>query len=137
MADNKYMCDYARLGTSSCKKCKQKLAKGGLRLAKVVNNPFTDEGGEMKMYHHANCLFETFIRARATTKIIEEPEDIHGFDELNDEDKDMLKKLIKGEISLSSHKMHVACAGLILILHSADDRGRYFVTMSLIGWAQA
>ena len=38
MTDNKYSCDYARLGTSSCKKCKQKLEKGGLRLAKVYES---------------------------------------------------------------------------------------------------
>lgn len=96
MADNKYLCDYARLGTSSCKKCKQKLPKGGLRMAKVVPNPFTDEGGEMKQYHHASCLFETFIRARATTKIIQEDDDVEGFENLEADDKEMIRKLIKG-----------------------------------------
>ena len=35
IAENRYSCDYARLGTSGCKKCKAKLAKGSLRLAKV------------------------------------------------------------------------------------------------------
>ena len=30
----------------------------------------------------------------------------------------------------------VVFAGLILCLRTANERGRYFVTMSLIGWAQ-
>ena len=51
------------------------------RLAKVTANPFSD-GDDMKLYHHPACLFETFKRARATTKIIEEPGDIEGFQEV-------------------------------------------------------
>ena len=35
MADNRYAADYAKVGTSSCKKCKQKLEKGSFRIAKV------------------------------------------------------------------------------------------------------
>jgi DNA ligase-3 len=48
MSENKYIVGYARLGTSSCKKCKSKIDKGGLRIGKVVSNPFSDEGGDMK-----------------------------------------------------------------------------------------
>lgn len=95
MADNKYLCDYAKLGTSSCKKCKQKLAKGSLRIAKVVPNPFTEGGGDMKQYHHPSCLFETFLRAKATTRIIEDLTDVENHDVLTDEDKAMIQDLIK------------------------------------------
>ena len=35
MAENRYSADYAKVGTSSCKKCKQKLEKGSFRIAKV------------------------------------------------------------------------------------------------------
>ncbi len=35
MADNRFSADYAKLGTSSCKKCKQKIGKGEFRIAKV------------------------------------------------------------------------------------------------------
>lgn len=35
MAENRYAADYAKVGTSSCKKCKQKLEKGSFRIAKV------------------------------------------------------------------------------------------------------
>lgn len=96
MADNKYIVGYAKLGTSSCKKCKQKIEKGGLRIGKVTPNPFTDDGGDMKQWFHPKCIFETFVRARATTKKIEDPDDAEGFYDLKDEDKDEIKKLIDG-----------------------------------------
>ena len=38
------------------------------RIAKVTPSPF-NEGDEMKLYHHPACMFETFKRARATTKV--------------------------------------------------------------------
>ena len=97
MAENRYAADYDKLGRASCKKCKQKLPKGEMRIAKVVANFFHDGEGVMKQYHHPKCMFETFIKARATTKIIEGPDDLEGFAELKDEDKDAIKALIAGE----------------------------------------
>ena len=96
MSENKFLADYAKVATSGCKKCKQKLAKGSFRIAKLVSNPFSEEGGDMKQYHHPSCVFETFIRARASTKIIEDPSDVQGFDDLEDDDKQLLRNLIKG-----------------------------------------
>lgn len=98
MADNKYLVGYAKLGTSSCKKCKQKIDKGALRIAKLVYNPFSDEAGEMKQWFHPQCIFESFQKARASTKKIEEPDDVEGFADLDQEDKEQILKLIKGTI---------------------------------------
>ncbi|CAF4572164.1 unnamed protein product, partial [Didymodactylos carnosus] len=95
MAENRYLADYAKLGTSSCKKCKQKIEKGGLRLAKVVKNPFTDEGGEMKQYFHTNCMFDTLMNARATTQVIESTTDIDGWSGLQPADKEQILEQIK------------------------------------------
>ena len=100
MSDNKFIVGYAKLGTSSCKKCKTKIDKGELRIGKVVSNPFSDEGGDMKQWYHPDCMFETFKRARATTKKIEEPEDMEGFGDLEQKDKDTLNKLIDGMLML-------------------------------------
>lgn len=52
-----------------------------LRMARMVPNPFTTDSNnpsEMKQYFHADCLFETLTRCRATTKVIESPADIEG-----------------------------------------------------------
>ena len=97
MTENRYGIDNAKMGTSGCKKCKVKITKGGLRIAKIVPNPFTESGGDMKQYFHPQCIFETFVRARATTKKIESPEDLEGWSNIGQEDKDEVLKLIKGE----------------------------------------
>jgi hypothetical protein len=96
MADNKFCADYDKRGMAACKKCKQKLTKGQMRLGKVTVNPFGDGGGDMKLWHHPQCLFDTFLRARASTKIIEDPSDVEGFNDLQDEDKDAIRDLIAG-----------------------------------------
>lgn len=111
MSDNRFAADYDKLGRASCKKCKQKLNKGELRIAKITANFFHEGEGVMKQYHHPKCMFETFVRARSTTKIIEGPDDLEGFVELKDEDKDALKALIAGEqsdcpyLSMNIHRL--------------------------------
>ena len=45
--DPYFEASYAKLGTSSCKKCKEKIEKGSLRLAKV-------------MYVHKSDFFKSF-----------------------------------------------------------------------------
>ena len=96
MAENKYSVDYAKMGTSKCKKCKQPIAKKDPRIAKHVSNPFSDDGSDMKQYHHPACMFETFLRARATTKKIEDPSDLEGFENMEEAEKKMIRKLIDG-----------------------------------------
>jgi len=77
-----------------CKKCKQKIEKGEVRIAKITANPFSDEG-VMKNYHHPACLFQTFINARATTKVIEDPGDLEGWSEIKADDQKTILTLIK------------------------------------------
>jgi DNA ligase-3 len=93
MADNRYCIEYAKTGRSGCKKCKSQLEKGVARMGKITPNPFSDDGGEMKVWYHMRCMFETLKRAR-TAKKIETPADIEGFPDMKDEEKDELKKLI-------------------------------------------
>lgn len=59
MADARYCVESAKTGRSSCKKCKQQIEKGVGRIGKVTANPFSDEGGEMKVWYHTRCMFET------------------------------------------------------------------------------
>ncbi|XP_038060939.1 DNA ligase 3-like [Patiria miniata] len=104
MADNRYSVDYARMGTSKCKKCKQGIAKKEARIAKLVSNPFSEEGGDMKQYHHIKCMFEALLRARPTTKKIDDPEDLEGFDLMEDEDKKTIKELIQDLATKTKNK---------------------------------
>ena len=49
----------------------------------------------MKHYYHPACIFETFKKARATTKIIEDPSDLDGWQDIKQEDRDTVLKLMK------------------------------------------
>ncbi|XP_050516904.1 putative uncharacterized protein DDB_G0282133 isoform X2 [Diabrotica virgifera virgifera] len=73
----------ANNGRATCKHCKEKCPVGKWRIAKVGFNPFG--AGKMKLWHHIKCLFKAFLNQRAETRRIEAPEDIQGW-ELLDED---------------------------------------------------
>lgn len=83
----------AKQGRANCKKCKQKCLTGELRIAKLAANPFGD--GKMKMWHHVSCLFDQFLAQRATTKRIENSDDIDGWDNLDGNDQEELLKCIE------------------------------------------
>lgn len=84
-ADEKLFCaERAKSGRAKCKKCKNTIDVGALRLAKLVVNPFGT--GKMKAWHHLPCLFEVFKRQRVTTPKIEKIDDIGGFELLSFDD---------------------------------------------------
>ncbi|XP_044227617.1 DNA ligase 3 isoform X1 [Thunnus albacares] len=92
MADQRFLVEYAKRGTAGCKKCKDKIQKGIVRIGKIVPNPFSESAGEMKEWYHVKCIFEKLERARATTKKIEDITDLEGWEELQDEDKELIDK---------------------------------------------
>ncbi|NWY18869.1 DNLI3 ligase, partial [Aphelocoma coerulescens] len=94
MAEQRYCVDYAKRGTAGCKKCKEKIVKGMVRIGKIVPNPFTESGGDMKEWYHVKCMFEKLDKARATTKKIEDITDLEGWEELQDEEKETINKYI-------------------------------------------
>ena len=95
MADNKYLIEYAARGTAACKKCKEKIGKGEIRIAKLTANPFNDDpDAVLKNWHHVPCIFDIFSRARATTKTIEDVDDLPGWDTIKPEDRPDIMKLI-------------------------------------------
>lgn len=74
----------------------QKIESGQLRIAKMVPNPFSDNAGDMKQYYHPSCLFDSFLKARANTLVVSSPEDLEGWADVNDADKDDILKRIEG-----------------------------------------
>ena len=94
MSDTTFKAEYAKTNRSNCKKCKGTITKGELRIAKLTPSPFS-EGDSMAQWHHPACLFQAFQKVRATTKIIEEPDDLDGYGDLEDGDKKALLKLIE------------------------------------------
>lgn len=94
MSEQRFLVEYAKRGTAGCKKCKEKIGKGLVRIGKVVPNPFSESAGDMKEWYHVKCIFEKFERARATTKKIEDITDLEGWEELQDEDKELVNKCV-------------------------------------------
>ncbi|KAM7373992.1 hypothetical protein PAMP_006672 [Pampus punctatissimus] len=92
MAEQRFLVEYAKRGTAGCKKCKDKIQKGIARIGKIVPNPFSESAGEMKEWYHVKCIFEKLERARATTKKIEDITELEGWEELQDEDKEIINK---------------------------------------------
>ncbi|XP_072501034.1 DNA ligase 3 isoform X2 [Notamacropus eugenii] len=94
MAEQRFCVDYAKRSTAGCKKCKEKIVKGVCRIGKVVPNPFSESGGDMKEWYHIKCMFEKLERARATTKKIEDLTELEGWEELQDPEKDQINEHI-------------------------------------------
>uniref|UniRef100_F6Z344 DNA ligase n=1 Tax=Equus caballus TaxID=9796 RepID=F6Z344_HORSE len=94
MAEQRFCVDYAKRGTAGCKKCKEKIVKGVCRIGKVVPNPFSESGGDMKEWYHIKCMFEKLERARATTKKIEDITELEGWEELEDNEKEQISQHI-------------------------------------------
>ncbi|XP_037023135.2 DNA ligase 3 isoform X2 [Artibeus jamaicensis] len=94
MAEQRFCVDYAKRSTAGCKKCKEKIVKGVCRIGKVVPNPFSEAGGEMKEWYHIKCMFEKLERARATTKKIEDLTELEGWEELEDNEKEQISQHI-------------------------------------------
>lgn len=103
MANNRYCVDLAKRGTAGCKNCNVKIDKGVLRIGKIIPNPFSDGGADMKQWFHVRCMFDKLSRARATTKKIEDTDDLEGWDDLDDDSKQEVLKCLK-EFSTSFGK---------------------------------
>uniref|UniRef100_A0A671QNQ9 DNA ligase n=1 Tax=Sinocyclocheilus anshuiensis TaxID=1608454 RepID=A0A671QNQ9_9TELE len=99
MAEQRYCVEYAKRGTAGCKKCKDKIMKGLVRVGKIVPNPFSESAGEMKEWYHVKCIFEKLERARATTKKIDDITELEGWEELQDEDKELINKHVSANAS--------------------------------------
>ncbi|OAF71034.1 hypothetical protein A3Q56_01173 [Intoshia linei] len=93
---SEYFADYAKRGTSTCKKCRNKLKKGDLRLGKQMANFFHDGEGRMNVYYHPACLFEAFAKSRKQTSIIESIDEIEGLKNVKEDDKSLIVDLIDG-----------------------------------------
>uniref|UniRef100_A0A2P2I0Z2 DNA ligase n=1 Tax=Hirondellea gigas TaxID=1518452 RepID=A0A2P2I0Z2_9CRUS len=80
---------YDKRGQAKCKVCKNRFEKGELRFGKYGYNPFGPM--PMKMWHHVNCIFESFKKARATTKKLDDVDaDVEDWDTITDEDKQVV-----------------------------------------------
>ncbi|XP_050438393.1 DNA ligase 3 isoform X3 [Adelges cooleyi] len=79
--EKNFVAEKSKSSRAKCKKCKEILNQGSLRIAKVMPNPFGD--GKMMAWHHPSCLVAVFAKQRATTAKITCVDDIGGWDDLS------------------------------------------------------
>lgn len=105
---HKWKADYAARGGGGRAQCRdsdclERMDQGGVRAIekgclRIGRRVLMDQGdGEATvsfMWYHARCIFNTFLRARKSTRIIESEFDIEGFPLLNHEDQEMIRRLI-------------------------------------------
>jgi len=114
---HKWKVDYAQRGGGGRAQCRdtdclerldqggvRTIEKGCLRIGRRVLMDQDRNGGDggnvTIMWHHARCIFNTFLRARSSTRTIDDEFDIDGFDELKHEDKEVLRRIIDGNEGL-------------------------------------
>jgi len=75
------------------------IEKGELRIGRRV---LMDKGGDASdghvviMWYHARCIFNTFLRSRKSTRVIESVDDLEGFNDIRFDDQEMLRRVISG-----------------------------------------
>lgn len=72
------------------------IEKGDLRIGRRVLMEKFGDGDVTMMWYHARCIFNTFLRSRKTTRVIENIEDLEGFEDLQLEDQGLLRRFIDG-----------------------------------------
>ena len=78
-----FIADYCKRGSTKCKKCKDAISKGDLRIGKSI----LFKSNYIFQYFHVKCAFITFERARLITNVITCMDDIRGLDLLKDDDR--------------------------------------------------
>lgn len=112
---HKWVVDYASRGGGGRAMCRDKdclerrdqagvaaIEKGVLRIGHRIRTSHDGNSDVWILWYHARCIFNTFTRARKTTRIIQSTDDLEGFDEIRPEDKDLLRRIIAGSEDLRS-----------------------------------
>lgn len=86
--------EYAKSGRSSCKHCTQKIEEKTLRLAKLIQNPFTDKEQIMPQWYHVECLFTDMKKGKQNKSKLTDASVIEGWDDLTKEDKELLQERV-------------------------------------------
>jgi len=81
------------------------IEKGEMRICRrILVEKDGQEGSVALMWYHARCIFNSFLRSRKETRVIESPEDIEGFDAIQPEDQELLRRIIAGNQDLKAAK---------------------------------
>lgn len=81
------------------------IEKGDLRIGRrVLVDKGEGQGNVVMLWYHARCIFNCFLRSRKTTRVIESPEDLDGWESIGFEDQQLLRRIIDGSEDLRGAK---------------------------------
>mmetsp|Transcript_14346 Transcript_14346/g.17063 ORF Transcript_14346/g.17063 Transcript_14346/m.17063 type:complete len:310 (-) Transcript_14346:104-1033(-) len=89
MSNITYSVEYAKSGRSTCKKSKEKIPQGAMRIGKIQPSPFDPEA-TMASWFLPGPFFEMMRKMRKDSKKVETIEDLDGYTELKEEDQNEL-----------------------------------------------
>eukprot|EP00040_Diaphanoeca_grandis_P043927 m.10767 g.10767 ORF g.10767 m.10767 type:complete len:1051 (-) comp8472_c0_seq1:19-3171(-) len=78
-------CEYAKTGRAGCKKCKEKIGQGSLRLARMVQSHHFD--GMQPFWYHFRCFFE-----HKSNQLASSVQQFEGFGDLKWDDQEKFRK---------------------------------------------
>ncbi|XP_065057508.1 poly [ADP-ribose] polymerase 1-like [Rhopilema esculentum] len=87
-----YQVEYAKSSRSTCKVCDNKIQKGEVRVAIMVDGDSKYTSGKIPSWHHLDCFTEKKKSEPELANISEN--DLAGFKALKDEDKTLVKKVL-------------------------------------------
>ena len=82
--------DYSKRGTCKCKHCRKKIGKGEIKIGKSVEY----KEKHILQYYRINCVFKTFRRARLSTNVINNINEINGLHQITGKEKLQITSLI-------------------------------------------
>eukprot|EP00928_Gymnodinium_smaydae_P050132 TRINITY_DN33739_c0_g1_i1.p1 TRINITY_DN33739_c0_g1~~TRINITY_DN33739_c0_g1_i1.p1 ORF type:complete len:495 (+),score=128.38 TRINITY_DN33739_c0_g1_i1:47-1531(+) len=88
------------------------IEKGALRICRRVCQEKDGEATMILLWYHARCIFNTFARSRKTTRVIETPEDLEGFESIAYEDQQQLRRIISGTEDVRAAKPFSSGGGM-------------------------
>lgn len=87
-----FLVEYAKSSRSTCKRCEEKIPKDTVRLGKLDYDAETpNNAGPVPRWYHLEC----FIQARDRLEFFGEIKKVKGFNDLEKDDRKMLKEAIK------------------------------------------
>ncbi|XP_067659534.1 DNA ligase 3-like isoform X1 [Haliotis asinina] len=97
MAGCDFIVNYAKSARSLCRHCYEYIDKKALRIGKYVKNFYDEDNegwGDLTYWHHPTCMFKAFDEGKPRDKKIKSPDDVYWFNQLKQEDKKTILKLI-------------------------------------------
>eukprot|EP00039_Didymoeca_costata_P028995 m.22800 g.22800 ORF g.22800 m.22800 type:complete len:405 (-) comp7441_c0_seq1:1367-2581(-) len=88
--------EYAKSGRSKCTTSKEPIPQGAVRIGREIDNPFK-AGTTMHVWSLPEPLFASFHKGSASKARITELEQLEGYEDLKQKDKDKIEELIGEE----------------------------------------